>query len=205
MRLVVGIVAMVSLFITITLATNLNQSLNLMIFGPAVATGIGAKLLCSAEYVMGSDRQQAFEDVAQYSPILGKLSVRYDESLKGVTTSLLGITEATAVFKEGIGCAIEYPDVVARYQVSTRPLQTSGEPWPQGSAVSSLKPELQNLIETQLSADNAQGLNTRALLVVHNGEIVAEAYGQGATPSTPLLGWSMAAPSTATGSSQSSG
>ena len=81
---------------------------------------------------MGSDRQQAFEDVAQYSPILSKLSVRYDDSLKGVTTSLLGITEATAVFKEGIGCAIEYPDVVARYQVSTRPLQTSDEPWPRG-------------------------------------------------------------------------
>ena len=101
---------------------------NLIFHGPPVATGIGAKLLCSAEYVMGSNRQQAFEDVAQYSPILGKLSVRYDDSLKGVTTSLLGITEATAVFKEGIGCAIEYPDVVARYQVTTRPLQTSGEP-----------------------------------------------------------------------------
>jgi CubicO group peptidase (beta-lactamase class C family) len=31
----------------------------------------------------------------------------------------------------------------------------------------------------------------RAIVVVHNGRIVSEAYGQGFTASTPLLGWSM--------------
>jgi len=43
-----------------------------------------------------------------------------------------------------------------------------------------------------LAADNAAGLNTRALLLVHKGEIKAEAYGQAMNAESRLLGWSMA-------------
>jgi CubicO group peptidase (beta-lactamase class C family) len=47
-------------------------------------------------------------------------------------------------------------------------------------------------LEELVAADNAAGLNTRALLVAQGGEIKAEAYAQNADPQTPLLGWSMA-------------
>ena len=60
-----------------------------IVYGPGVASGIGAKLLCSAEYVIGSERDQAFEDLVQYSPILSQIKVRYDESEKAVTSSFL--------------------------------------------------------------------------------------------------------------------
>jgi CubicO group peptidase (beta-lactamase class C family) len=43
-----------------------------------------------------------------------------------------------------------------------------------------------------VAADNNNGLNTRALLVVKDDDIIAESYAQGAGPETPLLGWSMA-------------
>ena len=163
-----------------------------IIKGPAVATGMGAKLLCSAEHVMASDRQQAFDDVAQYSPVFGQLSVDYDASLPGVTTSLFGIKESTAIFRPGIGCAIEFPNESARYRVVTRPLPASDAPWPAGSTVNSANPRLQAAVTELVNRDNTQGLNSRALLVAHRGEIVAEAYAQGATAHTPLLGWSMA-------------
>ncbi|MBU2097633.1 MAG: beta-lactamase family protein, partial [Gammaproteobacteria bacterium] len=51
---------------------------------------------------------------------------------------------------------------------------------------------LQELTNALVAQDNAAGLNTRALLVVHRGNIVAESYAQGADAQTPLLGWSMA-------------
>ena len=41
-----------------------------------------------------------------------------------------------------------------------------------------------------LAADNAEGLDTRALLVVQDGRILAEAYAPGISKDTPLLGWS---------------
>lgn len=43
----------------------------------------------------------------------------------------------------------------------------------------------------RLFADDAAG-ETRALLVLHNGQIVAERYGNGYSPRTRFLGWSMA-------------
>tara|TARA_B100000989_G_scaffold287582_1_gene257352 strand:+ start:789 stop:1043 length:255 start_codon:yes stop_codon:yes gene_type:complete len=55
-----------------------------IVFGPGVASGIGAKLLCSADYVIGSERDQAFEDLVQYSPILSQITVRYDETERAV-------------------------------------------------------------------------------------------------------------------------
>jgi CubicO group peptidase (beta-lactamase class C family) len=48
------------------------------------------------------------------------------------------------------------------------------------------------MLDDMLAADNAAGLNTRALLLVQKGEIKAEAYGQAMNAESRLLGWSMA-------------
>ena len=79
-----------------------------IVYGPGVASGIGAKLLCSAEYVIGSERGQAFEDLVQYSPTLSQITVRYDETEKVVTSSFFGIKEKNASFIPGLGCAVDY-------------------------------------------------------------------------------------------------
>ena len=73
-----------------------------IVYGPGVASGICAKLLCSAEYVIGSERDQAFEDLVQYSPILSQITVRYDETDSAVTSSLFGMKEKTASFIPGL-------------------------------------------------------------------------------------------------------
>jgi hypothetical protein len=59
-------------------------------YGPGVASGIGSKLLCSAEYVIGNSREQAFDDLVQYSQILSQVTVRYNDEDQSVTTSLFG-------------------------------------------------------------------------------------------------------------------
>ena len=163
-----------------------------IVYGPGVASGIGAKLLCSAEYVIGSERDQAFEDLVQYSPILSQISVRYDDAERAVTSSLFGMKEKTASFIPGLGCAVDYANYPQRSRLIVQQDEASSAPWPAGSAVSGIDPELQALLETLLEQDNSRGLNTRALLLVHGGEIKAEAYGQGMTSESKLLGWSMA-------------
>ena len=160
--------------------------------GPSIAAGIGAKLLCSAEHVSGMSREQAFEDVRQYSPILNELTVTYDQEHDAVTASFWGISEKTARYIEGLGCAITFSDTDARNQITTVATTKSDAPWPLGSRIDTIDSSLQVHVADIVREDNALGLNTRALLVVHKGRIVAEAYDQGAGPATPLLGWSMA-------------
>lgn len=162
-----------------------------MVHAPGVASGIGAKLLCSSRYVSGFSREQSFDDLVQYSPALEYLSVDYDEDEKTVTASFLGISRSTASHVPGIGCAIEYPGYEQRQQFRARELPALASRWPHGDRVGEPDEDMQALLERQLERDNSAGLNTRALLVVHEGRILAETYAQGADADTPLPGWSM--------------
>ena len=177
-----GILAVASLF---------GVSPAYIVSAPSVATGMGAKLLCSARYVSQFSQQQALTDLVQYSPALKFLTVEYDEQNRRVHTSFFGLSSASAYYVEGIGCANTYPSD-QRLQFTAKALTHSVEQWPAGNSVAEGDSELHQLIASQLASDNHMGLNTRALLVVHHGQIIAEAYGQGAGPDTPLLGWSMA-------------
>ncbi len=161
-----------------------------ILYGPGVGSGIGSKLLCSAEYVMGNSREQAFADLVQYSPILNELTISYEEEQQAVRTSLYGLAEKTATFIPGLGCAVASRPM--RQQIQVQSTAASTAPWPAGNSVQGIREALQAEVQAIVDQDNRNGLNTRALLVVHRGEVVAEAYAQEADPETPLLGWSMA-------------
>lgn len=159
----------------------------------AVATGMGAKLLCSAEYVMAQNRDRAQQDLEQYSALLKLLTVTYNDNAKSVTASFLDSQEKTANFLPGLGCAVGYIGDETRQRLTIPPSITSPSNfWPAGPQVPAASTSVQTLVDTLVQEDNRQGLNTRALLVVHRGQIAAEAYAQGASADTPLLGWSMA-------------
>ena len=160
---------------------------------PAVASGIAAKLLCSSVYISGFPREQAFSDLVQYSPILERVSIRYDDQLRQVHTSFLGLAPTTATYIEGLGCANEYSNYAQRaaYIASNLAVE-SPEAWPAGHGVTTIQAPMQSLLDSIVAQDNNEGLNTRALLVVHQNRIVAESYAQETGPDTPLLGWSMA-------------
>ena len=60
-RLVVGLLLLIVLGLVGLNSIGITPAF--IVHGPGVASGIGAKLLCSAEYVIGSERDQAFEDL----------------------------------------------------------------------------------------------------------------------------------------------
>ncbi len=163
-----------------------------IISAPGVASGMGAKLLCSARYVSGFSQQQAFADLVQYSAILDRLDVEYNEEARTVSTSFFGFAPTTATYVEGLGCANDYDAYPQRSELSVTTLPVLTSRWPHGDRVDSIDSALQSLTDSLIAQDNSANLDTRALLVVHQGNIVAESYAQGATSSTPLLGWSMA-------------
>ena len=156
-----------------------------------LATGLGAKLACSGEYVSGFDQTRIVDDLASYS-VLTRLLRLEPVAGRGVAASLLASDVAVARYRPGLGCALQYAGHNALNDVVVPVVQRNpGAPWPLGDAVGVPDPGLSSLLAEMLEADNAAGLDTRAWLVLQHGSILAEAYAPGITPDTPLLGWSM--------------
>jgi CubicO group peptidase (beta-lactamase class C family) len=157
----------------------------------ALATGLGAKLTCSGQYVSGFDATRNANDLASYSALTRLLSLQ-PVPQGGVTASLLGSPAAEARYRPGLGCTLEYGTGSVLDAVAYRPkVSNVAAPWPAGNAVGPADPKIESLLTAMLAADNLAGRDTRALLVVQDGRILGEAYAPGITTDTPLLGWSM--------------
>jgi CubicO group peptidase (beta-lactamase class C family) len=157
----------------------------------ALGTGLGAKLACSGQYLSGFDAQRNVSDLASYSALTRLLQLR-PAAAPGVTASLPGSPAALARYRPGLGCTLEYAGQNALDKVIVKAQTVDAAlPWPGGDEAGVADPELQRLLLAMLAADNAAGLDTRALLVVQDGRILAEAYAAGISADTALLGWSM--------------
>ena len=155
-----------------------------------LAVGISAKLYCSGTYVSGFDRETNLSDLRSYSPVTDLVHLE-DTGTGVVRAQLLGVT-AVARHRPGLGCTLT-SDREAFGDVSAEVVSVaSDEEWPRGSRVDSIDPGVQSLLDDLLQVDNRAGLATRALLVVQDGRVLAEAYAPGISVETPLLGWSMA-------------
>ncbi|MGB3874524.1 MAG: serine hydrolase [Shinella zoogloeoides] len=162
----------------------------------SVGSGYAAKIVCSNVFVAGRDPAKVLaEDVqAPGHPLLKLMRQDVDFKEKTVTTHLLGLfAPGYAVWHEGFGCS-GVPDGdfrAAQQAVSDVPLPkiAAGDPatlWPDGEAVT---PDAR--LAALLADPALAGPGMRAIVVVHDGRIVAEAYGDGFSAATPLLGWSM--------------
>ncbi len=154
---------------------------------PAVAAGITAKIACSGYYLSGFSDEQNLADIATYSPLTDFISV--DHSQEGrIEANLLGLGAATARYFPGLGCTLQYPGMPDFATLKPARPARPASPWSGGEA---LDEKLQAETERILQEDLELGLDTRALLVVRDGKLVAEAYRDGIDADTPLLGWSM--------------
>ena len=145
------------------------------------AGGMGAKLACSARFVTGMQPAQIRTDLESYSPAYSLVDLDYARD--AVSADLFGAGAHSATFRPGRGCALDLGDTAALDEVSPAPL--AAQPLPRSGA-------LDDLLNQLLTLDNSAGLNTRALLVLRDGEVLGEAYAAGFDTTTPHLGWSMA-------------
>ncbi len=152
---------------------------------------LGAKLACSGYYLSGFTLEKNQQDIASYSSLLDGIELALLPE-QGVEGTLFGLASAQAMYRPGIGCALEYSGYTQLDSLTgPAPVKAVGD-WPAGSSTAPYQAQLQALLEKQLQLDATEGLDTRALLIAHRGELVAESYAEGVDKMTPLLGWSMA-------------
>jgi len=165
----------------------------------AVGTSYGAKILCSAVFVANRDSALA---IAQDLALFSFVQTEVDREAKAVHASLRGLTPRTAIYREGLGCALTTGTTVEALRAAPSPpppKDTAALRWPTGdtAATSSVATvdgdKLLAAIDVAFEeTDTDRPKWTRAIVIVHRGKIIGERYAPGFGDDTPQLGWSMA-------------
>lgn len=161
-----------------------------------VGDGYAAKIVCSNVFMAGRDPDAILaEDVqAPGNPLLRLIRVSVNREEGKVSARILGLfAPGHALYRGAFGCT-SVPDGDFNAAMNAAPEEDLAAPppsddlWPERERVAAAN----NGKLAPLLADEAlAGPEMRAIVVVHNGRIVAERYGDGFDARTPLLGWSM--------------
>jgi CubicO group peptidase (beta-lactamase class C family) len=158
-----------------------------------LASAYAAKIVCSNVFIAKRDANAAIQTDVQFAErhIVDLMRIDVDAANRRVGAALFGIfAKRDAAYAEGRGCTLMSDnEIPARAATPPLPPPANADAlWPAGES-------------TQLSDDRRlraalndpvlQGPGMRAIVVVHDGRIVGETYGEGFDASTPLLGWSM--------------
>lgn len=154
-----------------------------------IATGYSAKMLGSGIFVEGMTVDQVKALELNYFP-LNKVGIEVNTAEGFVTASLLGVVSETAYYNEGFGARI-CPD-------GCLPISETGSvSHNKSSDVDILLPHPDS-IDPNIDIEGLQRYvadhfteMSKAVVVVKNGQLLAEHYAEGLDPETPILGWSM--------------
>ncbi|MBZ9807517.1 beta-lactamase family protein [Mesorhizobium sp. BR1-1-9] len=160
-----------------------------------VGSGYSAKIVCSNVFIAARDANEvlAIDVQAPGHPLLKLMRVSVDKNRGTVSAGLLGfLGKSIAVSRDGLGCA-SVPDgdvgKARRIAIRTEPSAPKQDAlWPEGERVeASQNPDVAKIVDDVAMV----GAGMRAVVVVKNGRVVVERYGDGFSARTPLLGWSM--------------
>ena len=166
---------------------------------PMLSVGVGhkARLLCSGVFVSKRTPAAVLADLqVDDLSVLQHVNASIDSVAHTVTARALGV-ERRAVYREGLGCALELDDLTPpRLMSSHRDLQVatgSERPTPaEGTVAGPSSEHLDAMVARAFEEpDPRYQRRTRAVVVMQGGRIVAERYAAGIGPETPLAGWSM--------------
>lgn len=170
-----------------------------------IGTGYAAKMLCSGVFVSGRQPDSLWnEDLSLMRNNLIRGTVDYTR--KSAEAHILGIFfKQTALYRGPCGCTLEMGVKEDEFKqqcptdLPAPPTDQANSPWPIGDAPSGApypagidKAQLNQTLDWAFSEPNpAHLVRTRAVLVLYDGQIVAERYAPGFSQDTRLIGWSM--------------
>jgi CubicO group peptidase (beta-lactamase class C family) len=168
-----------------------------------ILTGYGAKNLCSCVYLSNRSAEDVINNELSAFPLsLGSFEIHPEDS--SATASVFGFAGHKAIYRKGLGCTLinEISEDEIRNQKFNlaKPLGNQDSiAWPLGdltrdTIIQNVNYELLNKTVADAFAEPGDEKNrrTRAILVVYDGQIIAEKYAPGFDKNTRQLGWSMA-------------
>lgn len=161
----------------------------------AVVSGLVSHHLCSEHFVSRLDPPRVYQEGLAPRGGFGLVNwaVCYDvDAAHGtVTASIRGWQPSRAVYRRDVGCLVErglVPDIPTMEPFRDAALLAEIAP---PSVVPPPRGPLQQAIDAAFDEVDGQATRqTRAVVVVHHGRVIAERYGAGIEVDTPLLGYS---------------
>jgi CubicO group peptidase (beta-lactamase class C family) len=162
----------------------------------SAGSGFAAKNLCSGYFLSGMPGEQVVDEaLVTASPFLSNIRFEIDTENRLVDAGLFGLSERRAVYTEGTGCTLlraGRKDLNRNLKTAEVSKLDAAMPWPWGAAAGPLNSRLEPVLARAFAEPDAQfARNTKAVIVIHEGQLVAEKYAPGIDPNTPLPGWSM--------------
>lgn len=157
-----------------------------------LATGSVSRGLCDAVFVSQVDPEGVFREqhAPQMRAIAWAIRSRVDRERREVRTSVLGAFGARAVFRPGLGCLLMHGDGPAPEAAGFEP-EPIASPYPDHT-VASEDPAIRAAIDRAFAEpDPAHPRNTKAVVVLHDGRLIAERYAPGYGPDTPIWAHSL--------------
>ena len=165
-----------------------------------IATGYISHVLCSYVFVSGLDPARVNEEDIAGNPVFRGINwavgQEVDRARREVRVRLLGRFESRAVHREGLGClnlnGAAAPDAPTRAELDAGGPAPARLPEIAGPEI--VAPARAGLIAALAGAvaepAGTPARRTHAVVVVHDGRVVAERYAAGFGVDTPVHGWS---------------
>jgi len=165
------------------------------------ATGLISHTLCSETFIAGLDPDQVYAE--HLKPIRGirqmswAIHYKVDRDRKEVTATIAGGFKNRAVYREGLGCVVVHGELEPfSPQTTLASVSTAAPAWPDLAGPQVVAPTNEKL---RAALDHAFSdppgnpwRNTKAVVIVHDGHIIAERYALGYGIDTPLISYSVA-------------
>ncbi|MGZ6519725.1 MAG: serine hydrolase domain-containing protein, partial [Bacteroidia bacterium] len=169
-----------------------------------VISGYNAKQMCTCVFISGRDPKDIdTSDLGELPLNIASNKVNYNDS--SVISTVWGMATKKAIYRKGIGCTL-INDITEQqlrsqsFDIPAPPFQnTDSIEWPYGDKIADTFPLAINKNKLSATVDNAfkepnpkKKQRTRAVIILYDGQLIAEKYAAGFNKNTKMYGWSMA-------------
>ncbi len=158
------------------------------------ATGFASHQLCSATFVSRLDPEAFYAEAIRPTggPMSFLISHRVDRERGEVTARFAGLIESRAVYRGAEGCLLVKDPLPAPERIDHKPAATALLPAIAGPApVEPKDPAIKAALDRAFAeTEGAPHRGTKAMVIVHDGRVIAERYAPGYGVDTPVIGWS---------------
>ena len=159
-----------------------------------VATGFASHQLCSATFVSKLEPEAFYNEALRPTggPVSFLMSHEVDRAKGEVRSRLAGLAESRAVYRGELGCLVVRSAPPADPPAQSRVAGPSLLPEIAGpEPVEPVDPAINASLERAFTeTPGAPHRGTKAIVIVHDGKVIAERYAPGYGVDTPVIGWS---------------